>query len=159
VNLTTQAIKSWAELFAEYSVEHFHAALQSAVRKPGQQFFPTPGQVQAELNTLCGIKFAEAGIVWEQLLRFAASGYPLGQVLESLGSNDPAKSALRQVGYDVIRLADIESELPWKKKEFISAYKEFQEKYEQTSRVEISHEQSKKLLNLIPGADKIKALK
>lgn len=158
LSISPELVKVWHGLFRSESMQDFQAALESAVKKPNQKYFPTPGEVQLELNNLHCKRFPEAGLIWETLLTYAQQGFELSKVLQLLDDNEPAKSAVRQVGWQAIRLSNIQTELPWRKKDFQTFYDSACESFEASGRIQISHEQSKAIINQIPGANKIKAL-
>lgn len=149
--LTEDLIRVWHDLFANETKEVFLTALRTACKEPGRQFFPTPGEVQAVIKTLKNGQKELGGEVWADIMRYAhnsRSGYD--HFSKDYGRNRAAVAALRQIGFERVCHADLETEIPWLRKEFLKAYEDFQERDEQTEHVQIGHEEAKKILASLP---------
>lgn len=144
--LTKEAIKTWHSLFSDTGFEQFHAALRICVKEPGRSFFPTPGEVNKIILKMDKLQIPDADEVWTTLLRFASGGDELG-ARKYLIDNEAGERALNQVSFHSLRYSDIETELPWIRKEFMKAYQEISENAEQRDYIAIGREQAKNILS------------
>jgi hypothetical protein len=108
-------------------------------------FFPTAGEVQKHLNAIQKPPLPAADEVWDALNRFAGGGNERA-ALDYLEGNYPGQVALRRVTFHALRYADIETRLPWLRKEFIEAYESHVERQEKNGHIEITHNEAKNVL-------------
>lgn len=154
--MTKEAITVWHELFESETAENFLSAIRTACKEPGRQFFPTAGEIAAILKTIKHGPKQLAGDVWNLTIRACQnSGYTKKDLIRDLTGNQAAISAIRQIGFDRIRFADIEEELPWLRKEFFKAYEDFDERNEHVEQVKIGREEAKRILEGLPNANKL----
>ena len=118
------AIAYWLRLFANVNATAFRNALDSAVLNSASGFFPVPGQVLAALRTQ--LDRGDPEVDWATLVGFAKTGRR-GRFVESQLTARCAY-ATRAAGYDRIRLADIERDLPHVKRAFFAAWKSFDDR-------------------------------
>ena len=144
--LTKEAIKTWQSLFANEDFESFHAALRICIKEPGRSFFPTPGEVNKVILQAKKLDIPDADEAWVRLLGFASGGNSSG-AYEYLSGNEAGLRALDRVTFHSLRYADIETELPWIRKEFISSYNEISQSIESKEAVYIGREEAKAILN------------
>lgn len=144
--LTKEAIKTWHSLFSDTDIEAFHAAMRTCVKEPGRSFFPTPGEVNKIILQARKLNLPDADEAWTNLLRFAAGGDSSG-AYKYLAGNEAGLRALDRVTFHSLRYADIETELPWIRKEFISSYNEISESIEKKEQVYIGRDEARAILN------------
>jgi len=158
-SLSPEIIRLWYELFSKESLEHFYAAMLAVIKEDGRAFFPTPGEISAALRVLKEGYIPAAAEVWEDLLKIGSTGK--NNDLENyLNGNSVARSALYQIGgINTLRYADIEKELPWRKKDFIKAYDECAQRNLVAKRVEISHTEALRVISQIPSSSSIGKIK
>lgn len=56
--LTPEIIKSWFELFSHVDTRTFQKAVEATIKAPNRAFFPSPGEVNAEIMDLANSKKA-----------------------------------------------------------------------------------------------------
>ncbi len=144
--LTKEAIKTWHSLFANTDLEEFHAAMRTCVKEPGRSFFPTPGEVNKVILQAKRMNMPDADEVWCTLLGYASGGDSSG-AYRYLNGNEAGLRALDRVTFHSLRYADIETELPWIRKEFINSYNEITESIQSKEAVYIGREEAKAILN------------
>ena len=144
--LTKEAIKTWHSLFANTDLEEFHAAMRTCVKEPGRSFFPAPGEVNKIILQAKRLNLPDADEAWSRLLSFASGGNS-SAAYEYLRGNEVGLRALDRVTFHSLRYADIETELPWIRKEFISSYNEISQSIESKEAVYIGREEAKAILN------------
>ena len=147
----------WVAVLGRWSYEQAHAAVLAYLSEP-HEFPPKPGEV----NELC-IRLARkahgeptAGAAWVEICGYASASMPLQKVFEIIGDFGPFAAAVRQVGYDRIRLANIENELRFIQRDFERYYAEAQERATEATRLELIAPLSSKSLpahvfNLLEG--------
>lgn len=122
LTLTPHAIAQWFTLFGACDAATFSAALNQAVKSSNARFFPVPGEVnqiifkRSETPAPLGVE------VWEACVELAQRGRGLSDAQKVFADNDRALKAIRAVGWDRIRYADLETELPFIRKDFVSYY-------------------------------------
>lgn len=154
-SLTAEVIKLWHELFVDEELSHFYAAMAATVKESNRVFFPTPGEVQKNLDVIKRGQNKVAAEIWEMLVTLAKHRDAKGAA-ELLITDDAAERALYQIGgFATIRLADLNHELPHRKREFIRYYDEQVLRLSDQARIETSHKVAKRVIGPIPGVDKI----
>lgn len=149
--LTKEAIKTWHSLFSETSLETFHAALRICIKEPGRSFFPTPGEVNKIILKMKMAEIPDGDEVWCTLLNYASGGAE-DLADKYLMNNEAGQRALRQVSFHALRYSDIETELPWVRKEFLRAYAEISESASARSQIYIGKQEAAKILGNISKA-------
>lgn len=119
----------WEETIGGMDYELAKRAFKIYV-KQGKDFPPNPGHIQkiaTEISTPIQRKLTPAE-VWERCVALASRGLSSADASEALSDNPRAVSALRQVGWDRIRYADIMTELDFVRKDFVRYYSEMEER-------------------------------
>lgn len=86
------------------------------------KFPPLPGEINQIIAKRNQAEIPLGVEVWEQCVSFARQGRGDGYVRGQFADNNRALSAIRAVGWDRIRYADLETELPFVRKDFIAYY-------------------------------------
>lgn len=149
--LTPEVIKAWFDLFQEEPAELFHTAMRAAVKEPGRAFFPTPGEVQTYIVRLRTGEKPSGDEVWVKLLACAAKGDELAAA-RVVDGNPAGQKALRRVTFHSLRYANIETELPWVRKEFIQSYDDHTERAEKNGHIELTQAEAKDVLGNLTKA-------
>jgi hypothetical protein len=147
--LETEALELWYALFETYHADDFLTAILSAVKEPGRQFFPTPGEVNKYLEAASGQIAMTAGEAWNLVYKSCFQEQRI--FLEKHFDNQPLVIATQQIGLRRIALADIGKELPFLRKEFIRTYEQNLHKSELNKNFYISKQQATRMLNSING--------
>lgn len=145
--LETEALELWYALFETYPADYFLTAILSAVKEPGRQFFPTPGEVNKYLEAASGQLAMTPGEAWNLVYKNCL--HDQVKFLEKHASNPALVIATQQIGLRRIALADMERELPFLRKEFIRTYEQNLHKAELQRTFEISRGQATKMLDSI----------
>jgi len=153
-SLTSEAIKAWHGLFQNESAEVFKTAMCLAAKEAGREFFPTPGVIQKIIYEIKQEKLPSADEVWVRVLQFASQGDEAG-ARKFLEGNAPGTRALNRVTFHALRMANIETELPWLRKEFIQSYTEHEVADARNQFIEIGREEARKLLLSRPETAKL----
>lgn len=98
--------------------------------KQGKDFPPNPGHIQKiaiDITTPIERKLTPAE-VWERCVALACRGLSSIEAADALSDNPRAVSAVRQVGWDRIRYADIGKDLDFVRKDFVRYYSEMEER-------------------------------
>lgn len=127
--LSAPVVDAWLSLFKACDAEVFHKSLMGCIMGPNSRFFPTPGDVRNELIRLTqpAIARATGDEIWQRLVALASQGTSFDQVEAELDGNRAAQIALRSVSWEAIRYANIETQLPFVKRDFLRAYSEISE--------------------------------
>ena len=129
VKLSEPLIKSWHDHFTNQDPKVFQAAFREAATKIINGFPPVPAQVSAVIKLSRTSIDAES--VFEDLCLGARKGASEARAHEKYANNEPALRALNAIGgWDTIRLADLKTELPFRKREFIRVYNDSSEQTE-----------------------------
>ena len=114
-------IRTWTEILKNYPAEEVYRACMRYMASPCP-FAPKVGEIREII--LAARKLAEptSHEVFARIVKLAQGGAKLAQVERELGDNYKAKTALTIVGYDSIRMGDLETQLPYHRKAFIDAY-------------------------------------
>lgn len=107
------------------------------------QYPPTPGQINQLILDSKNL-LPTAGEVWGEILKLCSMSQSYTQGQEYFKDNNSALRAIRAVGWDRIRYADIENELDFLRKDFERIYKE--QIPHEAKKVLISHTEAKKTL-------------
>ena len=145
--LETEALELWYALFETYHADDFLTAILSAVKEPGRQFFPTPGEVNKYLEAASGQIAMTSGEAWNLVYKNCLQEQ--SKFLEKHASNPALVIATQQIGLRRIALSDMERELPFLRKEFIRTYEQNLHKVELQRNFEISRGQATKMLDSI----------
>jgi hypothetical protein len=122
VRVTPESAAAWTMCFSDTSAQDFQIAFMAAIKEPGRKFFPTPGEVNKALIVLNEDVQPPALEIWDWLMGRARAGSNQALVLKALDGNPAAQSAIRQIGFDTLRLCDVETELPHRKRDFERLY-------------------------------------
>jgi len=152
--LTSEAIKAWYGLFQNEAYEVFHSAMRLAVKEPGREFFPTPGQIQKIITEIKLGELPHADEVWTKVLQFASQGNEAG-AREYLKGNVAGERALNRVSFRSLRMANVDTELPWLRKEFIQSYTEHTELDARVKFITIGRDEARQLLLSRPETAKL----
>jgi len=138
VSLSREAFRMWHKLFEDHDAAKFNAAILALIKEPGRVFFPTPGEVIGMMQGIDSREKCAPESLWEIAVNLACRGLSLkAATSEMLKYSKRAARALRSVGWDRIRYADTITELPFVRKEFLSAVESIKEnENEQLSRTE-----------------------
>ena len=138
VSLTKDAFKAWHKLFENEDPQKFQAAVTALVTEPGRVFFPTPGEVTAMMMKLERPTEPSPDELWTIACKGASAGMSIEAAEDHMRQHSKrAARALRSVGWERIRYADFDRDLPFVRRDFIEALRSA-ERYdeEQTSRME-----------------------
>jgi hypothetical protein len=118
----------WASVLEYWPYETARAAVMAYLGEP-VQFPPRPG----DINERC-IKLTKAldgrppaAAAFADVCKCASQSMGETQVQETFADNPSALAAIRQVGYQRIRYANLETELTWLKKDFERHYNDHSE--------------------------------
>lgn len=111
----------WQFLFRDTPFNEVLSAFETYCMEK-HQYPPKPGDLNEIIQNSKIGKYPPADLIWSQILSCCRKSMNQTQVVELLEGNEPALSALEQVEYEVIRYADIEKVLPYKKRDFEKAY-------------------------------------
>ena len=157
--LDVEAYQLWFALFENETAETFMTAILSAVKEPGRQFFPTPGEVNKYISLQKGVTMS-AGEAWNLVYSNCLQSQSV--FLEKHGGNQALEIATKQIGLRNIALAHIYDELPFLRKEFIRTYEQNAHKADQKINLQLSQQQAKTLVetinNALPGKTNQKLL-
>lgn len=141
VSVTPQMAKAWLILFQNRDAMEFGSAMMAVCAEPGRKFFPTPGELTARLLGVASQSSAEEA--WELCLRLASKSLDWDDAEKELQARSRAAAhAAFSVGWDRVRYSDIERELPFIRKNFLSAFESFDE----TAAARISDAEAKRIL-------------
>lgn len=149
ITLTKEFVTAWYENFRSEDITEFYGALKVAANEPGREFFPTPGVVRKYLET----KESCAEEEWMELQSLAQRGVKMFELNSMYGEDSLVMKAVRSVGWDRIRLSDYEKELPFVRKNFISAYNSMHESDSHNDRVQIGREEARNVLGSLFSGD------
>lgn len=138
VTLSEPAFRAWHKLFENEDAQKFQAALTALVKEAGRVFFPTPGEVTAMLLKLGAPLEPSPDELWALACSCASAGLSIEAAEDHMRiQSKRAARALRSVGWERIRYADFERELPFVRRDFIEALKSSERfEDEQTTRME-----------------------
>ncbi len=145
--LDVEAFELWFLLFENCPESNFASAILSAVKEPGRQFFPTPGEVNKYLEAASGQIAMTAGEAWNLVYKNCLQEQ--SKFLEKHVKNPALVIATQQIGLRRIALADMEKELPFLRKEFVRTYEQNLHKVELQRTFEVSRGQAAKMLDSI----------
>ena len=147
--LTPLTNELWAEAIGHLDYEVAVKALRIYVAQ-GKDFPPNEGHIRkiaAQLLTPIEHRVT-AGEVWEQCVAAAARSLTRDAVAEQFQGNPRALSAIRQVGWDRIRYADIQTELDFVRKDFIRLYDEMEDRDNEEQRAIALPDLAKNLVSM-----------
>lgn len=122
--LTENTIKTWFDLFNELDGREFYNAFLSALKKPGQTFFPTPGTVQEFLTQKKQLEIDTADEAWAKVCKHAERGCN-----GVFGGSKAALQAAETLGWDRIQYESFD-QLKFTKHEFSRLYERIKEREE-----------------------------
>lgn len=157
-SLSPEVIKVWHQIFKDESVEDFHAAFLITIKRSAQKFMPVPGEIYQAIKSIHNSTTADPELVWNEVITLAERGFENLAAITHFGMDPVAQHAIRATGMTNIRTANIQTQLPFIRKQFIQTYKDRLDQVSDRKHIEISHQQSKEILRGIPGTEKIKAL-
>jgi len=152
--LSEATIKTWHSLFDDEDPIMFHSVFKLLAKAPGRAFFPTPGEVNAILQPMKTKQLPLSGEVWAQLLQWASSSFSESKVMLMLEDNPTAQRALRQTGWENVRLSDIDKSLPFLKRDFERHYSDTQEHSDLNNLLNIGREEAAEMLARIEARSK-----
>ena len=131
LRLERETVLAWHDLFKAEPASNFNRAVGAALKEPDRKFFPAPGEINAFLMKLKTPNRPDAESVFEDFCLGARKGASEARAHEKYANNEPALRALNAIGgWDTIRLADLKTELPFRKREFIRVYNDSSEQTE-----------------------------
>lgn len=141
-------INVWQGVLSEWSFDEVHKALK-AFLSTDAEFPPLPGQIH---QTILKSRAKPASQVWAEVLKLAGQSLSLSQVKERL-ENERALRAIEAIGWDRIRYANTEKDLPFIRKDFERMYAENSE-HEQQQKIAIGRDEAKQIvqkMKALPG--------
>lgn len=110
-------LPTWSLILKSVPYEEGYKAIIAYVRE-GHAFAPNPGQILKIIKDCEALKVPLAEDVWQMVIECAKNG----RLSEEIEANTLFMNAIRSVGFDRVRLADLESELPFVRRDFIEYY-------------------------------------
>ena len=154
LQLSESIFKGWYSFYENEEAVLFHSALKQCISQKGRAFFPTPGEVNAILQPMKTKQLPLSGEVWAQLLQWASSSFSESKVMLMLEDNPTAQRALRQTGWENVRLSDIDKSLPFLKRDFERHYSDTQEHSDLNNLLNIGREEAAEMLARIEARSK-----
>ena len=115
--------KIWLEILKDEDASLAYKALIAYVSE-GHAFAPNPGQIKKIIS-----KWRSANeLLAEEAWMLAVEGAKTGTLPKIIKEHPAASFAVRSVTWEKIRYADIETELPFVRNQFISAFNNMAEK-------------------------------
>lgn len=140
IEATPTLLNVWQSILADHSFDEVHKALKMFLSTDAQ-FPPLPGQLhQAILKS----KTVPVSQVWGDLLKLASSSKSLDDVKKIYADDVGVLKAIQALGWDRIRYADVEKELPFLRNAFERMYIE-NSKHDQNQQILIKHEEAKQI--------------
>lgn len=121
----------WFGIFQDIEYDLAEKALISFLNED-HEFAPNPGQIKARVNRWLGVSQTLFEEVWLKVLEDASSG----EISREILNNPAACKAIRFVGWHRLRHCDVNKELPFVKKDFLTALKTFTERKETERQIE-----------------------
>lgn len=157
-----QVLQTWFDLFKNEHDQVFNTAFLHTLKT--FDYFPTFAKVQENiikvkqaLRARQGVKERSAPSEWTHILKYASRNDFKG-VLGYVSKCRASKQALDAIGFDNIRLANVESELQWLRKEFLQIWENVNNQQESNEVIGLSHDQAVAQLENIQQKAEIKSL-
>lgn len=131
----------WLELLKDFPWDAIKKALKIYMSQP-HEFAPNPGQLIGIIKQRCAPHKLTPDEAWSIAVGASCSG--------RLHEIDPrAAAAAQQVGVSRIRYADLETEIPFVRRDFIAAYERMEERDDLVQQTSLPSETN--LLEMING--------
>lgn len=117
---------AWMTMWGQVEGDLLLEAVILALKKDSN---PRSQLIESSLKT---IRETEEGLtppveIWERLRRKARAGVSESELFRILKNYPRVLRAVKAIGWDRIRFANIETELPWVRKEFLAAFEQIRE--------------------------------
>lgn len=146
IEINEEFLIAWYELFKNEDIRVFQTAFMHTIKN--SNWFPNPAEVSQNilkvkqaLRARQGLRERTAPSEWMDILKYASRNDFKG-VLERVSKCKASKQALEVIGFDNIRLANVQTELFWLRKEFIQIWENVNNQQESNKNIGLSHEQS-----------------
>ncbi len=148
VKITEAVLDVWYELFAKEEFLNFYTAFMQTLKD--HTWYPKPADVSKRLKSTKdnGISAHDE---WNILIGFAKSGDAAGAYAYAK-EHYPTFKALSAVGFDEMRFSNLETEIAWRKKEFVDVFNKISENYEAKQAYMLTQDESRKALSKIESA-------
>jgi hypothetical protein len=141
--VSKELVQIWHKLFQNEDFDVFEMVFMSAIKEC--KFFPRPEDIETKLRAVREIK--QVGLAekaWAIVLTCASTN-DIKTINRLENICYPARMALSVVNFEEIRLCNIETELPWKRKEFLRVFSEFAEAGKKLKRINLSYDHVKSI--------------
>lgn len=135
-------LNTWQAVLKDHDFETVHKALTIYLSE-SHQFPPKVGELN---QIILNWNKKTSSEVWNEVLRLARCSSSLDKVNEFFKDDLSALKAINAIGWERIRYADLEKELPFIQKDFFRMYSE-NSKNEEVQRKVIGIEEAKQIAN------------
>lgn len=134
------AIAVWCDVLEGLPPKSIYPAVKHWCRTNSKE--PTAADIRAIIEQSANRKRNPvAAVAWDELVRAAEEGLSFERVEQRFRKYPRVIAAVRSIGWERVRYADLLTELPFVRRDFLAAYKEISEDAEQYRRFSAAEKQ------------------